>query len=875
MAWWSWTEQWWSDGGSPPSGREQWWNDGGSPAAGQEQWWSEEPSSSGGRTSWREEPSSSGGLPPADGGSTEEGTWRRGWRGRQSSSSGGEPPAQDEWAQREWAGAHNWAAIHRRYEGFNQDGEGWTGPSNFGGWYICIRPLGWQSKKLYDDIFNQDVLWMLKESVHEETGTSLEMKIRGRAAEGRRSRPGRKERNELLIWARDKDTINVANRAWNIIREEAVKCDWGVGDEEITVGGVVIRGPDTDTRSKYVKTGEDPAAKSKGQSASGGVPPGTFYFGLPEDAVGEGSGGEPPADKRAPAFLVNSLFGEALTFDRIAETAEPFVSGLQRKGVTPVEANVVASVFARCPLPWEGRLVDMDNVQCSLAQSTAWGAQEAKAASGRMIRLPLLGTRDFPAASIANPEVEHYIAFHGTTVDGVMGILKDGHLRPKPYADGGAGTHGVYCFLSPLFYDSQSHIDVLLKVSAGHKAWDGFIVEGNVVGRTVTMASGGIDEEAAVVQEGVHTHLTGSQKRWCVHEHSFSVTALWFSQNAFGLRTRNLLHYALARIKRAAAPASRGGTPPAAAAAAKPASKGGVPPAAAATPTPAAAATTAPASKGATPPAAATAKPIPAASRGGVHPAAAAATASATAATVSAAAPAPMHNKQATSQAVHPEGKAVPPTALAATASAAKASSSTGCAASSGGVPPASAAAEDVIVEIVTFGLAHRHRSWNDFEAAHVTVDLSNLARSHWGDPDAEKLLTRDGRPPQGKEGSGMATNIRKVLLRNTSFCDCLMDVAACVTQHKLPLVRVAVACKWGKHRSVALGEELQDELRKVKVQARVLHLERTRWDYEWRRQFSLSANQGIQWPVPRPVLGMTAWASEAMPSDCKHFIAT
>ncbi len=267
----------------------------------QQSWWGwQEPT----RGEWWQEPTreglwsdSSGGVHPAGAGWPAGGGWATGGR----DSSGGLPPAAGSGSSGSgdvWAGAHNLPAVHRRLEGLTkgvtkEDIETVSGPSrDHPGWMICIRSLGWQSKQMFDFVFKASVLDRLTEAVMQMTsGVEVQMNIRGRSARaGERYRPGRHDRNELIIFARTKDAIDAANLAWSIMREEAVNSEWGVGDEQVTMEGVVARA---------VGGGLPPDSSAD----SGGVPP----DGLPEAPASDGSGGVPPA-------VGLNLTGAALTF---------------------------------------------------------------------------------------------------------------------------------------------------------------------------------------------------------------------------------------------------------------------------------------------------------------------------------------------------------------------------------------------------------------------------------------------------------------------------------------------------------------------------------------------------------------------------------
>ncbi len=100
-------------------------------------------------------------------------------------------------------------------------------------------------------------------------------------------------------------------------------------------------------------------------------------------------------------------------------------------------------------------------------------------------------------------------------------------------------------------------------------------------------------------------------------------------------------------------------------------------------------------------------------------------------------------------------------------------------------------------------------------------------------------------------DGSGLSVLIRAALKEHTSFCDSLAHIARRVMEkaQEQQLVKVAVACRWGKHRSVGFAMELQEELSLRQLDSCVVHLERSRWDPEVRRQLRLPANQGLPWP--------------------------
>ncbi len=63
--------------------------------------------------------------------------------------------------------------------------------------------------------------------------------------------------------------------------------------------------------------------------------------------------------------------------------------------------------------------------------------------------------------------------------------------------------------------------------------------------------------------------------------------------------------------------------------------------------------------------------------------------------------------------------------------------------------------------------------------------------------------------------------------------------------------VGVVINCRWGKHRSVAMAEDLAADLRLYpSTTVQVLHLERPRWDRLDRAWRGHRAREGVPWPL-------------------------
>ncbi len=60
----------------------------------------------------------------------------------------------------------------------------------------------------------------------------------------------------------------------------------------------------------------------------------------------------------------------------------------------------------------------------------------------------------------------------------------------------------------------------------------------------------------------------------------------------------------------------------------------------------------------------------------------------------------------------------------------------------------------------------------------------------------------------------------------------------------------------------MAFAEDMAEEMKDSRSvhETTVLHLERTRWDYNWRQTFKVRANTCIPFPVPRQYLFRFHW---------------
>ncbi len=108
----------------------------------------------------------------------------------------------------------------------------------------------------------------------------------------------------------------------------------------------------------------------------------------------------------------------------------------------------------------------------------------------------------------------------------------------------------------------------------------------------------------------------------------------------------------------------------------------------------------------------------------------------------------------------------------------------------------------------------------------HISVDVSNLARAY-GYARA---------PGGGPETSGLNPAVRAQIASNPEYGTLLNSTVDCILQlarEGVEDIKVAVGCKWGKHRSVSFVVDLSDHelIQQCFATIQVLHLEQHNWD--------------------------------------------
>ena len=133
-----------------------------------------------------------------------------------------------------------------------------------------------------------------------------------------------------------------------------------------------------------------------------------------------------------------------------------------------------------------------------------------------------------------------------------------------------------------------------------------------------------------------------------------------------------------------------------------------------------------------------------------------------------------------------------------------------------GGPPPPPPAR----LVVCSFGKWHRQPP-----RGHIRVDLAEVARAYG--------FVRA--PGGGPLASGLNPSIRAQVAAVPMYHKMLRACADCILQlakQGIPEIRVAVGCKWGKHRSVSFSIDLQEHAALAGLASiQVFHLEQFRWD--------------------------------------------
>ena len=118
-----------------------------------------------------------------------------------------------------------------------------------------------------------------------------------------------------------------------------------------------------------------------------------------------------------------------------------------------------------------------------------------------------------------------------------------------------------------------------------------------------------------------------------------------------------------------------------------------------------------------------------------------------------------------------------------------------------------------------SFGKWHRQPP-----LGHIRVDLAEVARAYGFVRAPGGGPVTSGLNPAVRAQVAAAPAYRKMLL---ACVDCILQLG----QQGVDEVKVAVGCKWGKHRSVSFAIDLAEHSALAGVEVQLAHLEQYRWD--------------------------------------------
>jgi hypothetical protein len=107
-----------------------------------------------------------------------------------------------------------------------------------------------------------------------------------------------------------------------------------------------------------------------------------------------------------------------------------------------------------------------------------------------------------------------------------------GALKPRSWANGGAGDHGIY-FYGNVDQTKDMHKDLWIKVRSASKNTCGIIFYFETFAEVKPLSSGGITAEQPLARAGAVVHMkTSSENRWCVKPELISLKAIFVQPRA-------------------------------------------------------------------------------------------------------------------------------------------------------------------------------------------------------------------------------------------------------------------------------------------------------------------------------------------------------
>ena len=125
------------------------------------------------------------------------------------------------------------------------------------------------------------------------------------------------------------------------------------------------------------------------------------------------------------------------------------------------------------------------------------------------------------------------MVFHGSTKEGITGILRDKKVQAYAWANNGSGENGFYAVGFKVWekhptWNQEELVRKIAMVDNGNKDRCGIIIEAKVCNEYRKIPYGGICTEQDTVSKDITTvYDCKTYKRYCVSPDAHLITAIW------------------------------------------------------------------------------------------------------------------------------------------------------------------------------------------------------------------------------------------------------------------------------------------------------------------------------------------------------------
>jgi hypothetical protein len=148
---------------------------------------------------------------------------------------------------------------------------------------------------------------------------------------------------------------------------------------------------------------------------------------------------------------------------------------------------------------------------------------------GDLVRLVLKNVQ-VPMVESPAAEKATYVLIHGTTIRGATDIMASRAVKSRSWAEGGAGSHGVYGRASATVSTPET-LRLVEALRSHNKNQSGIFYELRAHVGFSSIKQGGIKAEAQMCRRGCITSYP-SEGRWCVPAELSALWACWVAPNA-------------------------------------------------------------------------------------------------------------------------------------------------------------------------------------------------------------------------------------------------------------------------------------------------------------------------------------------------------